>query len=231
MKILKYKKEFDYSYALGATLVFELIKHRKDKVIKILLHHDVKEEIVNDLKKIIKEEYLEYNDKAFNILSDKENCFVIGLFNKYADELENTNHLLLVNPSNAGNLGTIIRSSVGFGVNNIAIITPGVDMFDPKVIRSSMGSIFSAHIKYFNNLNEYNYHDRTLYPFMLKAKTYLQTLENKSLKYTLVFGNEATGLPDDYLNIGTPLCIRHEKTIDSLNLQTAVSIALYEFTR
>ncbi|MBQ1826888.1 MAG: hypothetical protein II126_02850, partial [Erysipelotrichaceae bacterium] len=49
--------------------------------------------------------------------------------------------------------------------------------------------------------------------------------------YSLVFGNEATGLADKFQQYGTSVIIRHLNTIDSLNLCNAVSIALYEFTR
>ena len=54
-----------------------------------------------------------------------------------------------------GNLGTILRSCLGFGMKDIAIIKPGVDIFDPKVVRASMGSIFSLNISYFNSFEDY----------------------------------------------------------------------------
>ena len=53
----------------------------------------------------------------------------------------------------------------------------------------------------------------------------------KKEPYSLIFGPEASGLSDDFLEIGTPLIIKHNKMIDSLNLDNAVSIALYEFTK
>lgn len=47
-------------------------------------------------------------DKIFHVLSQKENCYVIGEFTKYEGQLEKTaSHIVLVNPSNAGNMGTI----------------------------------------------------------------------------------------------------------------------------
>ena len=48
-----------------------------------------------------------------------------------------------------GNLGTIMRTMVGFGMEDLAIIRPGVDAYDPKVIRASMGSIFHLRFAYF----------------------------------------------------------------------------------
>ena len=129
-----------------------------------------------------------------------------------------------------GNLGTIIRSAVGFGILNIAIIKPAVDLFSPKVIRSSMGAIFNVNIEYFDDFNAYLKEKRNCYPFMLKATTSLSKVIIKE-PYSLIFGPEASGLDDSYLNVGCPLIIRHNNTIDSLNLDNAVSIALYEFTK
>ena len=65
---------------------------------------------------------------------------------------------------------------------------------------------------------------------MLKAKTNLKDIMPID-NYSLIFGNEGSGLPDSFLDVGTPLIIRHTKNIDSLNLDNAVSIALFEFTK
>ena len=50
-------------------------------------------------------------------------------------------------------------------------------------------------------------------------------------RYSLVFGNEATGLPEEFANTGTPVVIPHLKGIDSLNLPVAAGIAMYEATK
>lgn len=64
----------------------------------------------------------------------------MAIIRKVNETILDGNHVVLVNPSNAGNLGTIIRSCIGFGVEDIAIILPAVDLFDPKTIRASMGA-------------------------------------------------------------------------------------------
>ena len=94
----------------------------------------------------------------------------MGLFRKYETDFDGAkSHLVLVNPSNMGNLGTIIRTSIGFGINNLAIIRPAVDIYDPKCIRSSMGAFFELNFKYFDSFNDYlNYASlREIFPFML----------------------------------------------------------------
>jgi len=131
-----------------------------------------------------------------------------------------------------GNLGTIIRVMLGFNYNNLAIIKPCIDIFDPKVIRASMGSIFSTNIELYDSIDDYlKENTNQKYPFMLQASTTLQSLKQKDQPHTLIFGNEASGLSNDFLKIGTPLIIEHSKNIDSLNLSMSVGIALYEFNK
>ena len=82
-------------------------------------------------------------DKIFHVLSQKENCYVIGEFRKFPGKLEkDASHIVLVSPSNAGNMGTIMRSALGFELNQMAIVRPAVDAFDPNVVSESMVSVF-----------------------------------------------------------------------------------------
>lgn len=231
----KYKKSDTESYTLGTTLTLELLNKKIEYVKRVYIHSkQEKNDTYNKIVDICKKNNIEIieSDKTINTLSDKENCYVIGVFEKFNTKIDNDcNHVVLVNPSNMGNLGTIIRSSVGFGINNLIIIKPAVDIFDPKVIRSSMGAIFNLNFQYFDSFEDYSrIYKREYYPFMLKAKTKLNEVEKK-YPCSLIFGAEATGLNDSYLNIGTPIIIKHKNIIDSLNLDNAVSIALYEFTK
>lgn len=233
----KYKKSDDISYTLGTTLTFELLHFKPEMCTTVYVHPNLnKDETYNKLIDLCNKHNINVieNTKVFNIVSDKENCYCIGVFKKYNMTLSDNNHLVLVNPSDMGNLGTIIRSCLGFSIKNIAIIAPGCDAFNPKVVRGSMGAIFKVNIEYFDSFeayyNKFNHHK--MYPLMLKAKTSLGNLDvNKEEKFSIIFGNEATGLPDSFLNIGTPVIINHSKDIDSLNLGIACSITLYEFTK
>jgi len=236
MTVKKYKKTDQVSYTLGLTLTIELLLKKPDKVRNVYLHSTInKNDAYYKIEDLCQENNIPFlqSDKPFNILSNKENCYVIGEFEKFDKEIEkDQNHVVLVNPSNAGNLGTIIRTAVGFGINNIAIIKPAVDIFDPKVIRASMGALFHLNFEYYDSFKDYNNNIsiRELYPFMLKGSISLSDLNPKGL-YSLIFGNEATGLSDDYLEYGQSIIIKHTNNIDSLNLPIAVSIALYQATK
>jgi len=168
-------------------------------------------------------------------LRDKDNCLMIGIFEKYEDFLEEKeNHIVLINPSDMGNMGTILRTAMGFGMKNIAVIEPCADYFNPKVVRSSMGACFQTNIQRFESFEAYKkeFGLRNIYPFMLKGAVDLQEYNiDKGKCFSLVFGNEATGLPDEFSKEGQSIRIRHTDCIDSLNLSMAVGIALYEFTK
>ena len=136
MELKKYKHEAPYSYTLGMAPTLELIQCRPASVDKIYIHpnYTPKDDAYN-IFEVCKRTHLPYevNKKVFDRLSGKENVFVLGSFFKYdAPILPDLPHVVLVNPSNAGNLGTIIRTGLGFGFKDLVIIRPGVDPYDPK---------------------------------------------------------------------------------------------------
>lgn len=232
--IKPYKKSFDYSYTLGAFPTIELIKGHPETVRAVYLHSSFTDR--NTITELCKKNNIEIleNDKLFNKICDKENCFVIGAFSKYENTLKNDKpHIVLMNPSNMGNMGTIIRTAVGMGIYDIALITPCADIYNPKTIRSSMGAMFKIRHQHFTDFNEYRkqfkYHD--IFTFMLNGDKTLNIKDcPKSKLFSLVFGNEATGLDDSFLDIGTSIFIPQSPDVDSLNITIAVGIASFLFT-
>lgn len=75
-----------------------------------------------------------------------KNVYVIGIFDKPDINVESgKSHVVLVNPSDSGNLGTILRTGLEFGFRDYVIIKPSVDIYDKKTIRSLMDT-FSCSI-------------------------------------------------------------------------------------
>lgn len=235
MEIKTYKKDAFYSYTLGAFPTMELLKNHPETVLKVLFHSSFQnQEVQQKILQFPLNAERCVNDKLIAKLSPKENCYVAAVFSKYSMQLSRQNqHLVLVNPMNMGNFGTILRSALGFGFTDIAVIRPAIDIFDPKVLRAAMGAFFSCSIEYFPTIEDYRkrFPEHRLFSFMLQAPRLLQ---ETSLPFdapiSLVFGNESSGLPEEYLNEDS-LRIQHASAIDSLNLPTAVGIALYEISR
>ena len=233
----KYKKEDPTTYCIGTTLTLEALSFKADKVKKVYISpKQKKDETYEKVKRLSRENgipVIENNEKIFKDISGKDNCMVLAEFEKFYSPLNSkTNHVVLVNPSNLGNLGTILRSCFGFYIEDVAIITPCADPFDPKTVRASMGALFHIRLSLYPNYESYekDFPGHKAHPFMLQTKTVLKGAD-KSEPWSLVFGNEATGLPSTFLGIGQPLLIPQNSSLDSLNLDNAVSIGLYEFTR
>lgn len=234
IQIKPYKKDFEYSYTLGAFPTMELINARPDivKAVYISSKYDGSVDIVS----ICKEKNIPVieSDKTLNRISSKENVFVAGVFEKFDNSLEKElPHVLLVNISDMGNLGTIIRTLVGFGIYDLGIVVPAADIFNPKVIRASMGAIFKIRFHMFESFEEYkeNYGNHDMFPFMLDGDKTLNINEcPKSKCFTLIYGNEATGLDASFKNVGQSIFISQTKDVDSLNLPISVGVGSFIFT-
>lgn len=230
-----YDKDGDISYSIGAFPTVELIKKRKEDLVAVALASKLKmtdelAEILADVKDITT-----VDDRAIARVAKKGNVFMVGAFRKRYTVFGETAHVALVRPSDDGNLGTIMRTVLGFGLRDLAVIDRrSADVYDPKTVRASMGAVFSMNVSLYDSWEDYAAaHKEPKYLFMLRPCSRPITSVEKpdDGAYALVFGNEATGLPDEYAAYGTPVIIKHTDMIDSLNLPQAVAIGAYEFTK
>lgn len=237
-KLEPYNRRLSYSYALGIFPCMQLLDARPDIVKRLLLHPDGMES--EGVKKLrdrcsvlgIREETAE---RVLRRESRKENCFAALVFDKYEDGLESErSHAVLCQISDEGNAGTAFRSLLAFGIRDVCLVRPCVDRFDPHVIRASMGAVFHMRSRQCENFEDYrrSFRDRELYPFMLTASISLEEAVSRARPpYSLIFGNEATGLPEAFSDIGQPVRIPQSPLVDSLNLGVAISIGTYSFQR
>ena len=235
-KLEAYDKSLDYSYAPGIFPATECLKNAEDRCLRLLLaSSSEKSEGARNLRAAAEASGIrvEIADRALERISKKENCFAAMVYKKQEGMFcENAPHVVLVNPSDSGNLGTILRTALGFGLTNIAIIRPAVDSDDPRVTRASMGAAFSLNVRHFDSFDAYRaeFPERQLFPFMLTGAVPLgEAVKKVSGAYSLVFGNEATGLPDVFAQYGISTLIPHSNQIDSLNLAIAAGIGMYAF--
>ena len=142
--------------------------------------------------------------------------------------------IVLDKVSDAGNLGTIIRSAVSFNVKHIICTKGTVDVYSSKVIRSTMGAIEKINIYYLDydelkmiktNLKAKGY---KLIATDLKADKYLNEA-NVTSKYIYVLGNESQGLSQDMKTICDDyIKIPMESIQESLNVGVAAAILMYD---
>lgn len=240
-KLRPYKKDFEYSYAFGIFPVNELIKYFPETVDQVIFADShIKDAKIIEIQNLCKKNHIEFtvNTKKIKLLASKGNTFVIAVFKKQNKKLDNKkDHIVLVSPTNLGNLGMILRTMILFGLNDIAIIKPAIDIYDPKVIASSVGGFFQINVEYFNSLEEYTKkYNRKFFTFVLDEDStdirkvdFVNSFSDENI--SLVFGNEANGLSKFDSALGTKVHIPQTKNLDSLNLANAISIAVWEVYR
>ena len=128
-----------------------------------------------------------------------------------------------------GNLGTILRSALWFGFKNIILSSNSVDPYNPKAIRSGMGSHFGLNLYQNVRLNDF-----IKTHLIISGSTYGEDVSVFKLpeKYVLVLGNEAHGISKSIEPlIQKSVSIKRLGKGESLNLSSAASILMYSFTR
>ena len=232
LRLKRYKKDFDHTYAFGVFPTLELLSHRLADALGVIAHPKGAEN--SGVIKI--QEMCEFNaipfefqEKSFPRTGARKNDYAVGVFKKNEPGLDATaNHVILINPSGMGNLGTIIRTMLGFDFRDLAIIEPAADIFHPDVVRASMGAIFQLRFARFADFDSYREsYPRNFYPLMTDGETPLPAA-NFEPTYGLVFGPESAGLPKDYHRYGSSISIPQSTAIDSLNLAVSVGLALYQ---
>ena len=232
-----YRPELDYSYAPGIFPSMECLQYRPENVRRLLVHSSARgREGTDRLCALARARgiRIEEADRALARLSGKENCHAAAVFGKFADAPDPEKpHVVLHQPGDSGNVGTILRTALGFGVEDVVLIRPCVDLFDPRTVRASMGSLFRLRVTVLDRYEAYEeaFPDRRVYPFMLDASVPMEeALPGAGGRWTLIFGNEGRGLPPEFARRGQPVRIPSNDRVDSLNLAIAAGIGIYSFT-
>ena len=128
-----------------------------------------------------------------------------------------------------GNLGTILRSALWFGFKNIILSSESVDPYNPKAIRSGMGSHFGLNL--YKNIRLNDFIETHL---IVSGSTIGEDISVLKLpeSYVLVLGNEAHGISKNIEPlIQKSISIKRLGEGESLNLSSAASILMYSLTR
>jgi TrmH family RNA methyltransferase len=223
LKQHKYRKREHLFIVEGEHLVEEAYKNNRIKEVFVLEGYKFGIDVPSTEVSSNVMEKLSSLDNISNVLAVctyEENSTITG------DKI-----LMLDRIQDPGNLGTIIRSSLAFNIDTIILSNDSVDLYNPKVIRSTQGMIFGINIVYADlkesiiDLKNKNY---IIYGTDVNDGIDARKLD-KSSKYVLVMGNEGQGLSADIKDLcDKNLYIKMNSKVESLNVGVATSILLYE---
>ncbi|MDE5587381.1 MAG: RNA methyltransferase [Bacilli bacterium] len=144
--------------------------------------------------------------------------------------------LILDEIQDPGNLGTMIRSSKAFHVDSIVLGEGCVDLYNPKVLRSTQGMIFHSNIttaKIEELIPKLKKENIVVYGTRVESGMDIRTIKKEEKeKFALIMGNEGNGVHQEILELCDEyLYIPMSEEVESLNVAIATSILLYEFDR
>ena len=221
LKIKKYRDQYGLFLVEGKHLVDEA---KKSGLLEEVILLD--DEYDFDKKLIVSE-------KVMKKLSFQDSLpSIMGVCKIKDNKLIGSKYLLLDGIQDPGNLGTIIRSSLAFGVDTIVLSKDSVDLYNDKVIRSTQGMIFHINIircdleDVINKIKG----DIKIIGTSLGDSTPLRSID-KLERYALIVGNEGNGVKKEILDLCDDIVrIDMNKDVESLNVGVATSIILYEMS-
>lgn len=143
--------------------------------------------------------------------------------------------LILENIQDPGNLGTMLRTGEGAGVDGVILSRDTVDIYNPKVIRSTMGSIYRVPFFYAEDLDrailQVKQAGIQIYAAHLKGRQ-IYTEPDYTKGTAFLIGNEGNGLREETAALAdTYIRIPMEGRVESLNAAIAAAVLMYETGR
>ena len=232
LKHKKYRNEFSEYIIEGKKTIEEALQYAENEVIKIISSESyaTKNNIPRETE-IISDELYEY------ISEQKTAEGILGIVNKkeklpakYDEELI----ILLDDIQDPGNLGTILRTLDSLNISQIIISENTVDPYMPKVVSSTMGSIFRINIIKTDLYDEIDILTNKGYKVMSSvlddtAKSIYSINERE--KIALIIGNESHGVSKEYIDKTEKVYIPMLGKTESLNAAMATGIMSYEIYR
>ncbi len=244
LKKLKDKKYRDQENAYiieGIKLIKEAIQENA-KIKLVVICDDCAQEssIDNDIMyEIAKYECIYVTEKIFTSLTTVVNPQGILAVIEKKDEKGEIDYnedlfLILDNIQDPGNLGTILRTVDSLNLKQIIVSKESADVYNPKVVRSTMGAIFRVKVIESDDLvktiKELKKHKIKIVSTSLQTNKNMYNISYQ--KTAIVIGNEANGVSKEILELSDEkIKIPMPGKTESLNASVATSVILYEAMR
>lgn len=223
----------------GERAVYDSLRINKESIKYIVVSENYrkdKEEVLDKISETV--ECLCVPDRIFSSLSATESpsgiiAAAIIPENNISDFSYVGDVLILDSVSDPGNMGTIIRTAEAMGFFNIFLFGNCVDIYSPKVVRSTMGSIIRTHFYKTDSegLEKLKKEGYTLFSTALTESSISPDDAEYTEKNGVIIGNEANGISDKALNLSDKFIkIPMEGEIESLNAAVAAAVVMYSFS-
>ncbi len=192
---------------------------------------------------LVNRDYVVAEDFVFEACSETKTpqgilCVVRQPEYSFSELLKQKNPMFLVleDLQDPGNLGTIMRTAEGAGATALLLGKGCVDLYNPKTVRSTMGSIYRVPFLYFEDLKEVlmelKKNDILVCAAHLKGKKYYDRVNYKEGGVAFLVGNESRGISEELVEqaellIKIPMAGR----VESLNASISAGILMYEAYR
>jgi RNA methyltransferase, TrmH family len=225
----KYRKLYQLFFAEGVKVIQELLNSNYE-LVEIFTTQELFPNVEKSKINFISDSEL----KSISALVTPNECLAVFIIpEKVEVDYSNTLQIALDDIRDPGNMGTIIRLADWFGIPNIICSDETVDVYNPKVIQATMGSIARVDVTYCDLKSHLLNIKVPVYGTLLEGENiYAEKLIQPSI---IVLGNESNGISPEIQRL-----ITHKITIprfgslqqtESLNVATATAIVLSEFCR
>ena len=220
LKTKKYRDEKGMFLIEG----YHLVQEAKEYLVDVLITKE--EDVVNGVNNILVTEDI---IKKLSFSQSPQN--IIGVCKmKNNTEIIGNRILVLDNIQDPGNLGTLIRTALGFKIDTIIASLDTVDIYNEKVVRASQGAIFNINyikgdlLEIIPNLK---LRGIKVIGTSLKSSVDLKKIDCSD-NFAVILGNEGSGVREDVINL-TDINVRIEMSekLESLNVAIAGSIIMY----
>lgn len=241
LKEKKYRDEYGEYIVEGIKLINEAIEEKQEVKTIIICDNCNKTDEINQssLYEVAKHKCIYVDEKVFHSITEVQNpqgiLAVIGKQSNKA-EIDFSEDVIVVldDIQDPGNLGTILRTVDSVGLKQIIVSKKSGDVFNSKVVRSTMGAIFRVNVIESENLEytikQLKKHKFTVVSTSLNTDKSIYDIEYK--KTVIVIGNEANGVSKEIQEISDQkIKIPMLGKTESLNASVATGIVLYEYVR
>lgn len=222
----KYRKKTKTFIVEGLHLVLEAYK--ANRLVELILEENEPLPIDMDCVRVTREIICKISS-----LETPSNVMGVCTIEEY-DTIVGDKILILDGVQDPGNLGTIIRSAAAFDVDTIVLSPDTVDLYNPKVIRSTQGMLFYTHtiVRDLSSvIDEIKNKGILVYSTNVETGDDVSLIENKE-KYAIVMGNEGNGVKKEIMEkCDKYLYVKMNNNVESLNVAVATSIILYELDK